>query len=529
MPSSSSEPRRGEGADEAAVDPMLGSPQGTTARAWTKLAALSGAGAVGWLGACAMVWSRGHADLGTESYGAAWGITVANILHLVGISHVGVAISAAVRVLGLKAYRSAARLAELVTLSALVTAVLEIAVDVGRPDRFLSTMALNGRWHAPMVWSMTVITAYLLASGVYVYLSLRRDFAALGAAPGGRRAFRSLALGYVDTAESRRRHDRTLYWLAILLVPIMVSVHSVYGLFFGLLGARPGWFNPLQAPYFVLGAVVSGFSAILVLAALFRRAFRWQGVLEDRMFRTFGAVLAFVVFLYLYFIFSEHLTAHFAGPGGERAVSRALLAGSHAGPFWLTVGAGLLLPLIVLFAQAVRPKVNVGAVAAAALAVNLAMLSKRFLLVIPSQLVTALPGPRPVVDYAATPLELAVTFGAYAFALLLLLVLLRWVPLVEQAGAPGGRASPRPTPLPAAEWSRYGRLSVVLALATAGPFLVAWGLAGRDAPGAPIKWLAGVAVLALIPLAVCLVPGAADEEPAPVAEEPSPVPSEASR
>ena len=76
----------------------------------------------------------------------------------------------------------------------------------------------------------------------------------------------------------------------------VISVHSVYGLFFGLMLSRPGWFNPLQAPYFVLGAVVSGFSAILVVAALMRGIYKWHELLPDRMFRVFGAFLAFVVF-----------------------------------------------------------------------------------------------------------------------------------------------------------------------------------------------------------------------------------------
>ncbi len=476
---------------------------------WPLWPGLLAAGAAGWLGACALVWSRGHAGLGTDSYGATWGITVVNILHLIGISHVGIAISASVRVLGLGAYKSVARLAELVTVVALVTAVLEIMVDVGRPDRFLLTTALRGRWQAPMVWSMTVITAYLLTSAVYLYLSLRRDFSVLASMDLGRRGpYRALALGYEESPANSRRHERTLYWLAVLLVPVMVAVHSVYGLFFGLLRARPGWFNPLQGPFFVLGAVVSGFSAVLVLAALLRRAYRWRLVLEDRMFKVFAALLAFVVFLYLYFILSEHLTAQYAGPAAERAVSTAMLVGPHAWTFWVTVGGGLLAPFLVLFAQATRPAVSVPTVAVAALAVNLAMWSKRYLLLIPTQLLSALPPPRAQVGYGPTALELWVTFGSYAFAALLLLLLLRWVPLVELAEAtpahrgrldqPGRRSATAP--------GQNRRLTVVLGLVLVGSFLIAWGLVVRELDGAPVRWLAGIAVLAAIPLAICLIP-----------------------
>ena len=107
--------------------------------------------------------------------------------------------------------------------------------------------------------------------------------------------------------------------LEIFDIPIMVSVHSVYGLFFGLLASKAGWFNPLQAPYFVLGAIVSGFSAIIVVSALLRRAYAWRDVLSDRIFKTFGVFLAFVVALYLYFLLLNE-------PGRAKMHRQCLLA-----------------------------------------------------------------------------------------------------------------------------------------------------------------------------------------------------------
>lgn len=482
------------------------SPMAAGGRRGRLVAGLALAGTLGWLYAFARIWTGGHAAFGTESYGAAWGITVANVLHLIGISHVGIAVSAGVRMLGLRAYRNVARLAELLTVVALLTAVLNIAVDVGRPDRFLVMPLFHGRWHAPMVWSMTVITTYFLASGVYLYLSLRRDLAAL-AGLGGRRAglYRALAMGYGDAPAERRRQERTLFWLAAALVPVMVSVHSVYGLFFGLLRARPGWFNPLQAPYFVLGAVVSGFSAILLLAALLRRAYGWRELLGDRVFRALGALLAFVLFLYLYFMLSEHLTAQYAGPAADRAASALLLSGRYAPAFWLTVVGGLALPFAVLFRQAIRPTVNVGAIALAALAVNAAMWSKRFLLVVPAQLQPHLPPPRPLVAYGATALELWATFGTYAVGALLFLACLRWLPFAEIAEA----ADPAPAAEEGADGPRgLRRQAAICAQLLAGFFLLSWGFTSRELDGAPIKWLAGIAILVAIPLTSCLVPDA---------------------
>lgn len=468
-------------------------------RALMALSSAAGIASAGWLYSCVRLMAGGHQMLATESYGAAWGITVANIIHVIGISHVGIAVSATVRVLKLETYRNVARLAELMTLVALVTALLNIAVDVGRPDRFLLQTVLYGQWRAPMVWSMTVIAAYFLVTGVYLYLSLRRDLAILAGMHIPRRGlYRFLALGYQDTPEERRRHRQTLFWVALLLVPIMVAVHSVYGLFFGLLSARPGWFNPLQAPYFVLGAVVSGFSALIVVTALVRRAYGWQELLSDRVFRVSGIFLAFVVFLYLYFLLSEHLTAQYAGPAGERAVSDSLLFGSYAPMFWSTTIGGLLIPFMVLLVSAVRPSTNVFAIVVSALSVNLAMWAKRLLLVVPPQYQTHLPGPRPLVEYGPTGIELAVTLGSYAFAILVFLGLLRLVPLVELRSAT--EALERPV-----QSRRSLRTVVIFTTLLIGAALIVWGVTSREHDYAPVKWLTGIILLAAIPLESCLI------------------------
>ncbi|MBI4912037.1 MAG: polysulfide reductase NrfD [Acidobacteria bacterium] len=455
-----------------------------------------------WMWSCARILSEGHGLLGTGSYGVSWGLTVANTIHLIGISHVGIAVSAVVRVLGLERFRNAARIAELLTLVSLLLAVANITLDVGRPDRFLVNTLVHGRWHAPMVWSATVISLYLVSSGVYLYLSMRRDLWVLSRTELPFRAlYAALSLGYRDTEESRNRHDQALSWLALALIPVMVSVHSVYGLFFGLLSARPGWHNPLQAPYFVLGAVVSGFSALVVLLALLRREFAWRELLEERLFRVFAVFLAFVIFLYLYFTGSEHLTAQYAGPPAERALSGLVLGGSYAWAFWGTMTAGLL-ALIWLLRLARRPgPVKVGAIAAAAALVNGAMFAKRVLLLLPPQQHPALPTPLPPGLYVPTAVELAATFGTYLAGALAFLGILRFLPAIEL---------PLAEPEDALAWTGTRdpwRRAVVPLTIAAGLVLVVWGVRGREADFAPLKWISGLLLLALVPLEWCLLGG----------------------
>lgn len=507
---------------DAAVNPSAAllrrlAPLRTTGRAfWIWLAAL---GCL--LLSVLVLWPRlvlvGRGLTGESNLGAPWGITVANVVHLVGISHVGIAISAVVRLLRLERYRPLARVAEFVTLAALLGAVLGVAIDVGRPEVFIQRVFYYGRWHAPFVWSMTVITTYLVTSLVYAYLALRGDIARLATLlPGRARLYRALALGYEDTVPARALHERTLWWLAVALLPIMVAVHSVYGLVFGIQAARPGWENPLQAPYFVLGAIVSGFSAIILVAALLRRLFHWEEELPARMFKGLGIFLGFVVLLYGYFLFTEHLTANYAAPTREREVSQELLGGRFAVAFWPVVVLGLALPFLALFVQGVSPRlVNIPLTVTSAALVNAAMWAKRFLLVVPTFSHPHLP--LHAAAYAPTAFELwMVLVGTWGTAVLVFTLLVKLLPTLELAD----QAAPRAAVV--ARWyeSSFRRFAFWGTVAV-GAALIAVGVGERKLVGASALWVVGILVLITLPLQICLPPhrpsddaGEAEEEPA---------------
>src|SRR3972149_1422176 len=165
---------------------------------------------------------HGHQVTGQGTQGAMWGSIVANIVQLIGVSHVGIAIAATVRILKLKRYQQLARIAEFVTLVSLTAAVSNIAGDVGRPDRFIYNVVMHGNYSGPFVWSATVITNYLVGSCVYLYLAMRRDiYLCSRILPRRRWLYRWLALGYRDTPEERENHERVVRWCAIVILPIM--------------------------------------------------------------------------------------------------------------------------------------------------------------------------------------------------------------------------------------------------------------------------------------------------------------------
>jgi Ni/Fe-hydrogenase subunit HybB-like protein len=448
---------------------------------------------------------HGHAVTGQGSHGAIWGIVVANIVNFIGISHVGIAISAVVRILRLEKYRQLARLAEFVTLAAITTAVLNISMDVGRPERFIFNVVWYGRYHAPFVWSCTVITTYVVGSSVYLYLAMRRDlWMCSHTAPVRRGFFRLIALGYRDTPASRARHTRVVWWLAVIILPIMVSVHSVYGYIFGLQAGRPGWYNPFQAPYFVLGAIVSGFSTVILVIAILRKAFHWEEIFHPRIFKGLGIFLGFVTLLYMYFLFSEWLTGMYASPEGERIVFRDLLLGRFSTITWSAVLGGMLFPFALLFFQGVNPRVcSIPLTVVAALLINIGLWVTRALIVVPSFYHPLLPWP--VATYVPTLAEWYIVIGSFFLFALLLLVMVKAFPVLELPEEHDG-AERIAAPMP--RW----KVLVVGASAATGLTLVATGVLLRTAPEffhPPAIWLSGIVLLLSVPFQICVLPDAA--------------------
>jgi Ni/Fe-hydrogenase subunit HybB-like protein len=247
--------------------------------------------------------------------------------------------------------------------------------------------------------------------------------------------------------------------------------------------------------------VVSGVSALIVVAAILRRLYAWQRLIDDRVFRVLGGLLAFVVFLTLYFVTSEHLTAQYAAPPAERALSEALLTGRFAALFWTTILGGLVIPFLILLHQAIRrAPLRVALIALAAAAVNIAMLVKRVLLVVPAQLHSALPLPRPEVGYLPSLAELLTTLGSYAVGGLLMVVALKTIPVIELPATP---AAPQ-LELPRSRgFMRGGGVAATAAVAFA---LIVWGIITRDQDLAPAKWISGLILMTAVPLVSCLIP-----------------------
>src|SRR3990170_199070 len=251
----------------------------------------------------------GVTGLNTPEY---WGIYIICFVFFIGISHAGTLISAILRVANAEWRRSITRSAEFITVLVIGFGAIQPIIDLGRPDRVLNVM-LHAQLRSPLLWDVMSIGLYFTASTIYLYIPMIPDLAIIRDA--GIKApwlYRFLAAGYRDTPDQRARRERVIGVLAIAVIPIAVSVHTIIGWIFAMT-LRPMWHSTIFGPYFVMGAIYSGIAAILIAMTILRRADGPEQYFQEIHFHYMGRPLLLFSLLWFYFTFAEYLTAFYGG------------------------------------------------------------------------------------------------------------------------------------------------------------------------------------------------------------------------
>ncbi len=361
--------------------------------------------------------------------GAAWGIYTTNFIFWIGISHAGIAIAAGIRLLKLHRYTPVARMAELLTLFSLMMAGLSIILDLGRPDRIFNLVLnyLERLGSSPLIWDITAVGTYLATSFTYLYIELRGDLAKLAGRVRWGWLYRRLIPGYEQG--ERTRFERIIFWASIFIIAIMVMVHTTVAWIMGLMIARPGWYATMLAPYFILGAVLSGIAAVVVLAGIYRRIFHWEEILTTTIFRGLGRILSWFSILYIFFVLSEFVTVMFGGPSAELNIWLSLTQGEFAPLFWGQI-AGLVIAFGIFFINTVFPKLfRVGTTVFAAALVIVTLWLTRYLIVVSSQIRPYLPFPTG--SYTPTWVEWSLVGGTFVFVTLFYMLVTKFIPMVS--------------------------------------------------------------------------------------------------
>ncbi len=365
-----------------------------------------------------------------------WGAYMTNFVFFIGISHAGTLISAILRVTDAGWRRPITRMAEAITVIALLVGASMVVIDMGRPDRVLN-LIFHGRFQSPILWDLVSITTYITGSVLYLYVAMIPDMPILaqaaraaGRSPRLVRLYEALSLGFRETPEHRRRLARALGAMAVIIIPVAVSVHTVVSWIFGMT-IRPGWHSTIFGPYFVIGAIFSGTAAIITAMALFRRAYHLERYLRAEHFHKLAKILLTLSLLYAYFTLSEYLTAWYGGVAADSRLLHLLAGNTSFGmAFWLWAAFGLFVPIALLLFPTRR---SLASIVAASVLINIGMWVKRYLIIVPTLQTTYLPASAAGVTphYLPSVVELTITAGAFAAFLLLFTLFSRFFPILS--------------------------------------------------------------------------------------------------
>lgn len=364
----------------------------------------------------------GVTGLNTPEY---WGIYIISFVFFIGISHAGTLISAILRLSKAEWRRSITRSAEFITVLVIAFGAVQPIIDLGRPDRVLYVI-LHGQPFSPLLWDVLSIGLYFTASTIYLYIPMIPDLARirdLGIRPKWLYWF--LAIGYQDTPQNRRTLEKLIAMLAVAVIPIAISVHTVIAWIFALT-LRPMWHSTIFGPYFVIGAIYSGIAALIIAMAILRHVYRLQDYFKNIHFNNMGLLLLVMSLLWTYFTFAEYLTAWYGGEEAELATFWSKVSGPFAVPFWLMVVSLFLVPFVLMSRRATRGVV--GTTIASAFVI-VGMWLERLNIVVPTSL-----HPRvamPSAGYWPSWVELSIMAGTFSGFVLVYMVATKFFPIIS--------------------------------------------------------------------------------------------------
>jgi molybdopterin-containing oxidoreductase family membrane subunit len=359
----------------------------------------------------------------------AWGVYITNFVFFIGISHAGTLISAILRVSGAEWRRPITRAAEAITVFALVLGGSQILFDIGRPDRFLNVI-LYGPLQSPLLWDVICISIYLLSSLFYLLLPLIPDMAIMRdhhAVTGWRKElYRILAFDWDHNPEQKRRLEKAIGIMAVAIIPIAISVHTVVSWIFGMT-IRPMWHSTILGPYFVVGAIFSGIAAIIIAMAILRKIYGFEDYLKPLHFDYLGLLLLTMTALWFYFTLAEYLTTGYGGLLEELEVFDSKMIGAYAGMFWTMV---ILMTIAFFILSFLRSKRPIGATVTASVFIVLGMWIERYTIVVPTLNALEGRGYEPAF-YWPSWVEVSITIASFCGFALLYVLFAKLFPIIS--------------------------------------------------------------------------------------------------
>ena len=320
----------------------------------------------------------------------AWGFAIVNFVWWIGIGHAGTLISAILLLLKQDWRTSINRFSEAMTLFAVACAGMFPILHLGRPWLFYwllpypNTMWLWPQPRSPLIWDVFAVSTYATVSFLFWFTGLIPDLATMrdkAGNPIAQKVYGMLAMGWRNSAKHWARYQKAYLLLAGLSTPLVVSVHSVVSFDFAV-AILPGWHTTIFPPYFVAGAIYSGFAMVLTLAIPVRRWYHLEDLITMRHIECMSKVMLGTGLIVAYGYAMEAFMAWYSGNAYERyAFVNRMWAGGYWWTYWVLILCNILIPQS-LWSRRVR--MSIPAVFVVALIVNVGMWLERFVIVVTS-------------------------------------------------------------------------------------------------------------------------------------------------
>jgi len=364
-----------------------------------------------------------------------WGFAIVNFVWWIGIGHAGTLISAILLLLKQPWRTSINRFAEAMTLFAVACAALFPLIHTGRPwlaiywlFPYPNTMGVWPQFRSPLIWDVFAVSTYATVSLLFWFVGLIPDLATLrdrSQSRVGRVVYGMLAMGWRGSARHWHRYETAYLLLAGIATPLVVSVHTVVSFDFAI-AILPGWHTTIFPPYFVAGAIYSGFAMVLTLAIPIRAVYGLEDFITLRHLQNMAKVMLVTGLIVAYGYGTEAFIAWYSADKFEMFVPVNRATGPYWWTYWLLITCNVVLPQSLWFRRVRSSPIVLFVVA---MIINSGMWLERFVIVVTSLHRDFLPSAWG--NYNPTMWDWGTFIGTIGLFLALLFLFLRFLPMIS--------------------------------------------------------------------------------------------------
>ena len=364
-----------------------------------------------------------------------WGWDIINFVWWIGIGHAGTAFSIFLLILRQKWRTSINRAAEAMTVVAVICAGLYPLLHMGRIwNGFFILPYPNSRgplwvnFNSPLFWDVVAISTYLMASASFWYIGMIPDLATVrdrATSKIKKAIFGFLSFGWVGSVRSWLRFETAALIIGGLAAPLVIAVHSIVSMDFAT-SVMAGWHTTVFPPYFVVGAIFSGFAMVLTLMIIIRKVFKFEDFVTDGHLDAIGRILTFVSLIMGTAYTTEIFMAWYSGSEGEiYTFFHNRIAGDHYKAFWTMVICNAVIPQLFWFKKVRK---NITMIFIISIIINIGMWFERYVIIVTSLTKDYLPSNWS--SYTPSIVEIGIYIGTISIFGLGVLLFIRYIPMM---------------------------------------------------------------------------------------------------